>query len=696
MVHEIPGRLRLRVPALALPMLDAEQLAGKLRSVAGVQAVRINTDAASITIGHDGTEDTRARILDRIGRMRRADLKIRHHDDEGETSPAALVLRLATLAALPVLPARLGQMLGAALIAPRVLKGVRSLVTEGVTVELLDALAVSIGALRGGIGTAMTTDLMMGTGEYLEDKTMQHSTALLQDMLMPNPETAWVERAGGPQEVPFAEVLIGDLVVVGTGERVPVDGVVRSGRAQVNEASVTGESVPVGKEPGDAIIAGSLIETGHVRVEAQQVGDATTTAQIARLLLDSLGERSQTERLAQKHADRQVYMTLGLGAATLALTRDLRRLSSVFLVDYACPIKLSAPVAVRATMSDAVARGVLIKGGRSIEKLAEADTFVFDKTGTLTHGTLTVTDVVPLLPDEWPQDRLLALAASVEEHSNHPIARAIVTENRQRGAAHLDHDDVTFEIGHGLRASVGGTEALIGSRNFLQRLEGVNFDRHDAAIEHLAGEGKMLLYIALGGKPAGLVGLRDELRHDAADTARRLRGSGVKTLVMLTGDRAARAQAFGRDLGFDQVHAELRPEDKLRILDRLQAAGHRVAFIGDGVNDAPALARADVGLSMPLGADIAQAAADVLLLDDRIGAVADARDVSRQAMRIISSNSTIAIGFNSALFLAASLGLLSPVAAALMHNGSTIALLVSAIARAGLPPDQARRQATIS
>jgi heavy metal translocating P-type ATPase len=362
----------------------------------------------------------------------------------------------------------------------------------------------------------------------------------------------------------------------------------------------------------------------------------------------------------------------------------------VFLVDYACPIKLSAPVAVRATMSDAAGRGILIKGGISIERLAEVDTVVFDKTGTLTHGALTVTDVVPLMPDAWPEDRLLALAAAVEEHSNHPVARAIVAEAKARTAGHVDHGDVDFEVGYGLRTTFDGTEVLIGSRHFLEDREGVDFRRHDRRIDALVNDGKMLLYLAIGGVPAGLIGLRDDLRHDARETVRRLRASGVTSLVMLTGDRRERAEGFGAELGFDQVHADLHPEDKLRVLTALQEAGHKVAFVGDGVNDAPALAQADVGLAMQKGADIAQAAADVMLLEDRIGAVADTREICRQAMGIVSSNSSMAIGFNSALFLAASVGVLSPIGAAMLHNGSTIALLLSAIARAGLPSEADR------
>jgi len=687
--HEGPGRLRVKLPLVGLPLLDTDHLSRGLRAFPGVTSVRINPAAMSVVVTYDRKPATRRRILDRVARLERHELRFRRRGEDDAPSALPLVGRIALLAALPLLPPLLGRILCLATISPRVLRGARSLVQEGVTVEVLDALAVSIGALRGQFATAVTTDLMMKSGEFLEETTIRHSGELLQELLMPNPETAWVERDGRPVEVPFATVQKGDTVIVGTGGLVPVDGVIRAGTAQVNQASITGESVPVAKEPGDKIIAGSLVESGEVAIDAQQVGDETTTARIATLIRESLEVRSETETLAEMHADQQVYMTLGLGGATLLVTRDLRRLSSVFLIDYACPIKLSAPVAVRATMSEAVARGILIKGGPSIEKLAEVDTFVFDKTGTLTHGSLSVTDVVPLAPRQWSAERLLALVASVEQHSHHPVARAIVSEARAQGAGFVPHGAVTFDVGHGLRATVGRQEVLIGSRHYLEDLEGVDFAQHAETVTQLADAGKMLLYVAAGGKPIGLLGLRDELREDARETAERLRAAGARSLVILTGDRKARAEAFGRALGFDEVHAELRPEDKVRVLRQLQQAGRKVAFIGDGVNDAPALAAANVGFSMSLGADIARAAADITLLDDRIGAVADAREISVQAMRIISTNGMAAIGINTGLFVAASAGALSPVAAALLHNGSTIGLLVTALYRAGLPRHRA-------
>ncbi|WP_444464719.1 heavy metal translocating P-type ATPase [Rhodobacter capsulatus] len=685
--HEAHGRLRLKLPWLARPDLDSDALARTLRQIRGVRSVRLNPAAASVIVTHDGTAATRARLLDRIGRLNPDQLRRPAPGPApGATSAAPILGRLALLAALPVLPQPIGRALVLWAIAPRVLGGLDALVSKGVSVEVLDALAVSLGVARGSFGTALTTDMMMEAGEYLEETTMRQSGALLQGLLMPNPATARVERAGAVLDLPFEQVAQGDIVLVQTGEAVPVDGLVIAGAAQVNEASITGESLAVTKEPGAQAIAGSTLESGLLRIRAEQVGAETTTARIAALIRGALAERSETEKLASAQANRQVWMTLGLGAATLAVTRDLRRLSSVFLVDYACPIKLSAPVAVRATMSAAVARGILIKGGPSIEKLSAADTFVFDKTGTLTEGRLDLCDVLPL--DGQTEAEVLGLAAALEGAAQHPIARAIRCAAQSRGLVADLSGDVTVEVGRGLRASLGGAEVLLGARHFMAR-EGVDFAPHTTQIETLAEAGKMTLYMAMAGRPAALFGLRDSLRADARGTAQRLRRAGVKHLVMLTGDRRARAEALGRELGFDAVHAELRPEDKAAILSRLRAEGRRIAFVGDGINDAPALASAGVGIAMAQGADIARAAADITLSEDRIGAVADARETCDRAMAIIRTNTTLALAINTGLFVAASSGRLSPVAASLMHNGSTFALLLHALAQAGFPHSRA-------
>ncbi|WP_083240254.1 heavy metal translocating P-type ATPase [Methyloceanibacter methanicus] len=679
--HALPRRLRLKMPLLRRPHLDAGHLTSLISEFDGVESVRINAAAASVTIGYDGKAATRQAILDRLSALSPSALAF--HNGESEPSVTPLVLRAALFLVLPVLPATLGRVVVWGSIAPRVFRGVWSLLTQGVTVEVLDATAVSLGAARGRYGTALLTDELMATGDYLEETTERHSEDLLSHLLYRHPSSVWVERNGDVVKVPFADLDMGEIVVVGIGELIPVDGLVRNGAAQVNQASVTGESVPVGKEAGDRVIAGSIVENGRIRIEARQVGDETTTARIAAFIHESLTAKSETERVAEEFANQRVLTTLGLGLATFLLTRDITRVMSVLLIDYSCAVKLSAPVAIRSMMSEAADRGVLIKGGPSIEALSKVDTVVFDKTGTLTRGDLAITDIVSLAPQDWSEDRLLAMAASIEEHARHPVAAAIVRVARERGAPHVAHDDIDVEIAHGLRTRVDGEAVLIGSRHFLQDHEGIALSTYEDTAQALSAQGKMLLYIAFGGRAVGIIALRDELRTDSAETVRRLRASGVRRLIMLTGDRKQRAEALAEGLGLDGVFAELQPEDKAEIVKQLGEDGCRTAFVGDGINDAPALATADVGIAMPRGADIARATADIVLLQDSLGLVADAREASRTAMDIIRSNFRAAIGINSGLYVVASTGWLGPVAAATLHNGTTLALLGRACPQAG-------------
>jgi heavy metal translocating P-type ATPase len=501
---------------------------------------------------------------------------------------------------------------------------------------------------------------------------------------------AWVERDGVLVQVAGDEVEEGETVVVGLGETIPVDGRVLEGAALVNQAAVTGEDVPVRKEAPRRVVAGSTLVEGRLRIQATQVGADTTTARISRFIQESLGKQSDTQRLADQLADKRVYLTLVTGGLVYAFTRDLTRLEAVFLVDYSCALKLGTPVAFKSGMYAAAAQGVLMKGGQAIEHLAGVDTVVFDKTGTLTHSELAVTDVVVLDPNGCSEADLLALVASVEEHASHPVAKAVVEAARERDLQHITHGEVDYLVAHGMAAQVGPqgqtNRIRIGSRHYLQEHEGIAFDAHEALIDRLQEEGKILLFVGGEGGPVGLIALRDTLRADAAATLKRLRALGVKQLVMITGDRHAKAQALAQELGLDAFHAEMPPEGKAGVIEALQAAGHKVAFVGDGVNDGPALVAAEVGIAMPRGADIARATADIVLLDDRLAGVADARDLAARTMRLIRTNFNLAVGINTAILGGAILGWLSPVASAVLHNGTTIGILLNALAGVSQAP----------
>lgn len=684
-VHAVPGRLRLRLPVLGQPHLDQAYLETWLEGTPGVQEVRINRAARSLVVIHDRDAGVRARVLARLGAFDPdAGLPLLPEEGSGDEDEdiVPIARSLATLALLPLLSPGAQKLVTFVNLGSTLGKGAETLISEGIKVEVLDAVAVGLSAARGEHYTANITGLLLALGEYLERRTARQSDRMLRRLLRPEPTLAWVERAGELVQVPGQEVREGEVVVVGVGEQIPVDGRVLEGAALVNQAAVTGEQVPVRKEAPRRVVAGSLVVEGRLRIEATQVGEETTTARVSRFVRESLGKRSQTQRLADDLADKRVYITLATGGLAYALTRDLRRLESVLLVDYSCALKLGTPIAFKSGMVASANHGVLMKGGEAIEQLAAVDTIIFDKTGTLTHSELTVTEVVVLRPDAGDETKLLALVASVEEHASHPVAQAVVEAARERDLKHISHGEVDYLVAHGMTAEVGGERVVIGSRHYLEEHQGIHFSAYEARILALQEQGRILLFVADDRGPLGLIALRDTLRADARPTLERLRGLGIRHLVMISGDRRAKAEALAAELGLDEVHAEMEPEDKARIVQELRDQGRRVAFVGDGVNDGPALVAADVGIAMPRGADLARATADIVLLDDHLASLADARETATRTMGLIRTNFNLAVGINTAILAGAMTGWLSPVASALLHNGTTMGILVHALAGA--------------
>jgi cation-transporting P-type ATPase C len=679
-VHETPGRMRLRIPAMGEPGIEASYLEAWMEAAAAVVEVRSNRAAASLVVRYEGGAATRAALLRRLELFSSEQIAGYSEDGLREAEVAPMIATAMTLAVLPLLSPRMQKVLTFANVGSTLLKGADTLIHQGIKMEVLDALAVGLAAANGETYTANITDFLLNLGEFLERRTERQSDRLLRRLLRPEPAMAWVERDGKLVQVAGDAVRQCEIVTIGVGETVPVDGRVVEGTALVDQAAVTGEDVPVRKEAPRRVVSGSTLVDGRIRVEATRVGEDTTTARVSRFIQESLSKRSDTQRMADELADKRVYLTLGTGGVVYALTRDLTRLQSVFLVDYSCALKLGTPIAFKSGMYRAADRGVLMKGGEAIEHLAGVDTFVFDKTGTLTHSELTVTDVVVLGNGHGRSEaELLALVASVEEHTSHPVAKAVVEAAKERDLQHISHGEIDYLVAHGMAADVGRGRIAVGSRHYLEEHLRIRFGRWSKRIEKLQGEGKTLLFVGDETGPVGLIALRDTLREEAPAALRRLRELGIERLVMITGDRRAKAEALGRELGLDRVYAEMPPEDKAGIIEQLQKDGHKVAFVGDGVNDGPALAVAEVGIAMPRGADIARATADIVLMDDRLGAVADAREIAYRTMRMIRGNFNIAVGVNTGILGAAILGWLSPVASSLLHNGTTIAILLNSL-----------------
>lgn len=701
LAHETPTRLRFRLPMLADPLIDFSWLQTWLESIAGVTKARVNRKAKSLVVEYDGEHDSRNGIVRLLSGLRRERIP------SGETEPdkvaelAPMLTSVGLMALLPFMSPPVRRAATFLNISKVLLTGVDTLINRGIKVEVLDAIAIGLSASKGEYLTANITDFLMELGTYLERKTERQSNRMLRQLLRPEPTLAWVERNGVLVQIPDDAIRAGERIEVGPGEKIPVDGLVLDGAALVNQAAITGESVPVRKEVMDRVIAGSAIEDGRLRIEARHVGDDTTTARIARFIDDSLDKTSHTQRLAERLADKRVYLTLGTGGLVYLLTGEERRLESVFLVDYSCALKLGTPLAFKSGLYHAASNGILFKGADVVESLASIDTVVFDKTGTLTRSELQVTDVVVLDEQRWPRDRLLAVTASIEEHASHPIAQAIVRKARQEKLNHIDHGEVDYLVAHGMNCPVNGDCLLIGSRHYLEEHRHVCFDDFQTQISELEAAGKTILYIGTNSEAIGLIGLRDTVRPDAAVVLQQLRRLGANHLVMLTGDHHTRAQALADEIGIDEVFAEQVPEDKAKVIEQLRADGRTVAFIGDGVNDGPALIAADVGIAMSHGAELARATADVVLLEDQLALLPNALYIAQKTMGLVATNYRAAITINSGVMLGAAMGWLNPISTAVLHNGTTVALLLKALRGLGTPgslqlPDGSTQETTVA
>jgi len=691
-LHELPGRMRVRVQPTVCGGLT-ETLRSWLEMLDGVEEARINVRACTLVIQFDPQQVPRERILDRLVAFRPQSATEQNlHPESDDPSITPLVRSVLTLLLLPLLPSSAQRVATFLNIGTKLLKGADTLINQGVKVEVLDALAVGLSAGRGKLYTANVTDFLLTLGEYFEVRTQQQSDRMLRRLLRPQPTAAWVERGGELIQVASDQVRTGEIIVVGVGETISVDGQVVAGVALVNQAAVTGEDVPVACEAPKRVVAGSVLVEGRLRIKAIRVGEDTTAARISRFIRSSLDQASETQRLADVLADNRVYLTLGAAGAVYAVTRDLTRVQSVFLVDYSCALKLGTPVAFKSGLYEAARRGILIKGGEAMERLAEIDTLVFDKTGTLTYSALEVTDVVVLNRScDYSEEALLALVASVEEHASHPLSQAVVEAARERDLQHISHGEVDYLVAHGLSAEIQGGRIIVGSRHYIEEHEGIHFNAYESRLASLINDGKILLYIANERGPIGLIALRDTLRTDAAAALSKLRTLGIDRLVMISGDRREKAESLGRELRLDDIHAEVRPEEKAELIKALQRDGRRVGFVGDGINDGPALVAADIGIAMSGGADLARASADIVLTDDRLLALADAREIALGTLSVIRTNFNATVGINTAIMAGALMGRLSPAASALLHNGTTLAVLVNALRGARIVGDDRSR-----
>ena len=676
-LHETPGRMRLRAGVRSMTMDEADLLEAWLLAQTGVQQVSVHERTSSVTVVYIGDRAVLKKALAGFTyEIAAAQVKQLPHSSRAmnrEYKEKLVFLVLRHYAKRLFLPAIVRHVLGVVLSAPRIYRAARTLLHGRLTVEVLDGVAIGVSLLTGDHSTAGSVRFLLRLGETLDEWTHKRSVDDLARSMALQVDQVWLLGEDGAQTAaPLSAIVPGDRIVVHTGHVLPLDGVVEQGDVMLNQASLTGESVPVAKRPGAAVYAGSGVEEGNCVLRVTGTAGANRYDRIVKMIEDSERLSSGVELRAARLADRLVPWCLGGSALTWLLTRSVPRAVSVLMVDFSCALKLSMPLSVLSAMREAGRHKITVKGGKYLERVSETATVIFDKTGTLTRACPTVAEVVPFHGED--ADEMLRTAACLEEHFPHSVANAVVRAASERGLDHSElHSEVEYVVAHGIATKIDGQRAVIGSAHFVFEDEEVEIDPADKAKFDALDPALSWLFLAVNGVLSAAVGISDPLRPEAKETLDALHAAGLAKAVMLTGDNARTAAAIADELGIDDYRAEVLPEDKADYIRAEQAAGRTVIMIGDGINDTPALSLADVGIAVGSGAVIAREVADVTIAAEDLRELVYLKRLSDRLMARIHRNYRFVMGFNGAL------GVLPPALGALLHNGSTLLLSMNCL-----------------
>ena len=683
-LHESRGRIRFRLRQKQMTLAQADLLEAWIQGKSWCRQVTVHERTCCVILYYDGT---RQAVLNEIRHFSWQEAErttaLPAHSSRAlnrefeEKLVAKVVCKAACTLFLPS-PLRIARILWHMI--PFVRRGLRCLLRRRIKVELLDALSISISACRRDFGTAGMVMFLLEVGELLEEWTRKKSVADLARCMSLNVDRIWLRTAQGEVLAPVSQIQPGDAVVVRAGGIIPVDGLVLEGEVTVNQASLTGESIPVPKRPGGAVYAGTVVEEGECVLEVKQASGQSRYDQIVHMIEQSEQMKSEAESKAANLADKLVPYTFAGSLISFALTRNVARALSVLMVDFSCALKLAMPLAVLSAMREAGRAHITVKGGKFLEAVAAADTIVFDKTGTLTHACPRVAQVVPFGGKE--EAEMLRLAACLEEHFPHSMANAVVEEAKRRGLRHEEyHSKVEYLVAHGIASTVDGERVLIGSAHFVFEDEGCvipegeqeRFDALPPEYSHL--------YLAVGGQLAAVICISDPLREEAKEVLSALRALGITSTVMLTGDSYRTAAAIAAQVGVDDFRAGVLPADKAEYVARLRREGHTVLMVGDGINDSPALSEADAGIAISDGAAIAREIADITIAADSLWELVELRRIAMALMARIHSNYRFVIGFNGALIALGVAGVLPPATSATLHNLSTLGVSLRSMSR---------------
>lgn len=550
-------------------------------------------------------------------------------------------------------------------------KGLKTLAAGKIEVPVLDATAIGVSLLRSDFNTAGSIMFMLGIGELLEEWTHKKSVDDLARTMSLNVSKVWMVSDGQEVLVPTTQIEAGDEIVVHMGNVIPFDGVVTKGEAMVNQASLTGESVPIRKTLESTAYAGTVVEEGELTILVKEVGGSSRFEKIVTMIEESEKLKSGVESKAEHLADKLVPYSLGGTILTYLLTRNATKALSILMVDYSCALKLAMPISVLSAIREASLYNVTVKGGKYLEAIAEADTIVFDKTGTLTKAKPTVVDVVPF--EDRNADELLRVAACLEEHFPHSMAKAVMDAAAQRGLEHDEmHSKVEYIVAHGIASTINEKRVVIGSAHFVFEDENCVIPEGKQTLFDSLPKEYSHLYLAIEGKLSAVICIEDPLREEASAVVSSLKKAGLSKVVMMTGDSERTARAIAKRVGVDEYYAEVLPEDKANFVEREKQAGRKVIMIGDGINDSPALSAADVGIAISDGAEIAREIADITVGSDDLYQIVTLKLLSDSLMQRIHSNYRKIVGFNSLLIVLGVAGVIQPTTSALLHNSSTL------------------------
>ena len=673
--HEIRGRVRLHICQKRMTCRQADQLEYFLTKLNGVTSAKVVERNQDVVICYSNNREEMLRAIQRFS-YEKAEAPESYLQNSGremngeywEKMVNHVVLHYGKKIFLP-LPVR--TFLTTLKSVKYIWKGVRTLAKCRIEVPVLDATAIGVSMLRGDFSTASSVMFLLGFGEILEDWTHKKSVDDLARSMSLNVSKVWLITEDSEVQVGTDEIKPGDRVRIHMGTVIPFDGIVTEGEAMVNEASLTGESMPVAKHESSYVYAGTVMEEGELTIRVKETSGSTKFEKIVTMIEETEKLKSAVESKAEHLADRLVPYTLAGTALTYALTRNVTKALSILMVDFSCALKLAMPISVLAAIREANAHHITVKGGKFLEAVAEADTIVFDKTGTLTKAQPTVVDVVSFNGDS--KENLLRLAACMEEHFPHSMAKAVMDAAKERGLTHEEmHSKVEYIVAHGISTMVDGRKAIIGSHHFVFEDEKCTIPAGKEELFKNLPEEYSHLYLGIEGELAAVICIEDPLRPEAPEVIKQLRKAGFTQIVMMTGDSDRTAKAIAARVGVDKYYSEVLPEDKAKFVEEAKAQGRKVLMVGDGINDSPALSAADVGIAISDGAELAREIADITIGADDLSVMVTLKEISNGLMDKIHKNYRRIVGINGSLIALGVTGVIQPTMSALLHNTSTL------------------------